>query len=142
MRTVMPGARFVYVHRELRDTLRSAKAAGVVAGGRGVDEFCRAWAENLAGVFSESRPDTLLLGYEELVARPGPAVERLVAFTGAGGIDVGVLERKVNTVDESAPGRAGGRLAPAELSDQEEAVVERWAGNLRQQRLAAAGAAR
>src|SRR5262249_54660288 len=50
MRDLMPRARFIFIHRELADCLKSAKSHGSAFGWTfskaDVEQFCRSWVEN------------------------------------------------------------------------------------------------
>ncbi len=125
---MLPACRVVYLHRDLGDALRSARAVDLVRDGEGVELFCRAWAEGEAlRARLAPEPRFLALRYEELVARPEVALQRLADFAGAPGMDAGVLARRIN-VDRADPrAESPGWVRPAQLSAADQAIVARYA---------------
>lgn len=101
LRGVMPGARFVFIYRELKDCLRSAKAQAVTYGNgyskQEVEEFCRSWAENRSYMQSLDGEATVLsIQYDDLVREPQATLAKLAEFTGLDDMNPDVLMHKVN----------------------------------------------
>jgi hypothetical protein len=135
LRAVMPRARFIFIHRDLVDCVKSAKATQLINSQAEVTEFCQAWVENLTymlGVSDESA--VLLLSYEELLKAPQPVLERLAKFAGAKDMDPGVLLRKVNTStgEDYVMQSRNGYRKPAELDDAEMRIVSAATAGLRE----------
>jgi len=123
---VMPGAKVIYIVRDLIACLKSARAVDMVFGVDGVHQLAATWKYNLESVLAqEKNPDLLLLDYQDILDRPDQVLEVLADFTGAISIDASVLTRRINTrigQDERSPGN-NGLIAPAELSEEEIALA-------------------
>ena len=131
MRTLMPRSRFIIVHRELQDCLKSAKAQSASYGApyskSDVEEFCRTWAENRQYLLSLQDEATVLsLQFEDLVREPQETLARLAKFTGVHDMDPNVLNHKVNTWtgEDYVMQMANGYFKPAELDDAERQIVD------------------
>ena len=124
MRTVMPRARFVFIHRDLKDCLKSAKAQGLSYGASyskaDIEEFCRSGAENETYTSSLSaEPTVLSLQYEDLVRKPDATLRKLAEFTGIDDMEPSVLNHKVNTWvgEDSKMQSKDGYFEPIELDE-------------------------
>jgi hypothetical protein len=131
MRALMPRSRFIFIHRELGDCLKSAKAQAVTYGATystaEVEEFCRSWSENSEYMFSlDSEPTVLSLQYEDLVREPRKTLARLAEFTGVQDMDPNVLNNKINTWagEDYVMQSANGYFEPAELSDSDRQIID------------------
>jgi hypothetical protein len=130
LRAIMPQARFVFIHRELKDCLKSAKAHskafGSAFGKTEVEQFCRSWAGNRQYMLSlEGDPNVLSVQFEKLLSEPQQSLKRLAEFTGVEDIDPNVLKRKVNAWQSSVfitPVKDG-YSAPDELDEFDWQVV-------------------
>jgi Sulfotransferase family len=124
MRTLMPRSRFIFIHRDLKDCLKSAKTHGSSYGATyskdDIREFCRSWAENSNYMLTLSGESTVLsLRFQDLVTDPQPTLTKLAEFTGIDDMDPMVLDRKINTwVGEANPiPSSDGYFRPAELDE-------------------------
>lgn len=119
---VMPGAKVIYIVRDLIGCLKSARAVDMVSGIEDVHQMAVLWKHNLESLLAQGEnPDVLLLEYHDLLDNPGPVLEVLAGFTGSDRIDASVLTRRINTrvgQDERSPGNDG-FITPAELSEEE-----------------------
>jgi hypothetical protein len=129
--SVMPRAKVVYVFRSLPDVLMSAKARRFVTTPEQTAQFCADWAKNLMEA-SELAADqrVLFLKYEALIGLPAEHIQMLELFTGATGIDAKELDAKINTFEgEEAAGHSPTQyIAPAELTDEDRALIQQHAG--------------
>ena len=124
IRQTMPQARFIYIHRDIVDCLRSAKARQTVRSEPEVKEFCRSWAANLDYALGFSHePFVHILSYAELIAAPGKCLPQIAAFAGAQGIRADVLRRKINTRPRDAGPGPRDYIEPATLTDAEMQIV-------------------
>ncbi len=130
MRTTMPGARFIFIDRELRDCLRSAKAHGKAFGALyakpEVEEFCRSWVENREYMLSlANEPAVLCLRFEELLREPLPTLARIAEFAGVDDMDSEVLSHRVNAWQsrDLVTSAKDGYLQPAELDEYDWQVI-------------------
>ena|SRR3989441_4957674 len=131
MRALMPRARFIFIHRELKDCLKSAKAQGVTYGATysksEVEEFCRSWAENREYLLSLDGEATVFsLQFEDLVREPQETLARMTKFTGVQDMDPNVLNHKVNTWagEDYVMQSKNGYFEPAELDDSDQRIVD------------------
>lgn len=127
MRSVMPRSRFIFIHRELKDCLKSAKAQGITYSKSEVEEFCRSWAGNRNYMLSlDGEAAVLSLQYDDLVRQPREAMAKLAEFTGIDDMDANVLHHKINTwVGEDYVMQAkNGYFEPAELNDVDLQIIE------------------
>ena len=76
--TLLPGARMIFIYRNILDCLRSAKARGFVKTPEDVVKTCAEWRDNMAAVgrwADEKR--LLLLRYEDLIEDPAGIIPGL-----------------------------------------------------------------
>ena len=134
IRQTMPQARFIYIHRDILDCLRSAKARQSVRSESEVKAFCQSWAVNLRYALRLSHePFMQLLNYAELIAEPEKCLPLIAAFTGAQEIKVDVLRRKINTRANDASASLPGYIEPAALTDAEMRIACELTAPLREQ---------
>lgn len=114
----MPGARLVYVVRDLESTVRSAKLIGACGDADTIREFCLAWREHQRQVARACPADrTLRIDYRQLYGEAEPVLRSLSAFAGVSAIDASVMDQRIN---ES--GR--GYVAPPALDPDERELIE------------------
>jgi len=112
LRTLFPRSRWIYIHRDIADCLRSAKARGEVPMAGDVVAYAREWSANLTSVLSQPRDERfLVVDYADLARDAEAFLRRIEQFSGARPIDRSVLARRVNDSD--------GYLQPVELTDAE-----------------------
>jgi len=131
MLALMPHATVVYMIRNPFDALKSAKARRFVVDAEDVAGFCSEWARNVGQALELGEsPWMTLLKYEDLIAQPKAQIGRLESFTGARGVNPGVLDIKVNTfAGAEADGHSPSQyIAPMELTADEAAAVMTHAG--------------
>lgn len=131
LRELIPGARIVYVTRDVFAVIRSAKARRFLRTLPEVGDYARRWAENVLGARTAFRdaPGVFFLRHEDLERNRTEALARLAAFTGARGMRAEVLDVRVNTWSGTREGQAPDQyVAPLELSGEERSAIERAAG--------------
>jgi hypothetical protein len=134
IRQTMPQARFIYIHRDVVDCLRSAKARQAVRSEPEVKEFCQSWAVNLRYALKFSHePFMHMLNYAELIAEPEKCLPLIAAFAGTQAIRADVLRRKINTRAHDASASAPGYIEPATLTDAEMRIACELTASLREQ---------
>jgi hypothetical protein len=137
LRTLLPRSRWLYIHRDVLDCLRSARAQQMVRSEQDVAALCRGWVASLTYVLGLGPdPQFLLLRYEELVAQPAANLERIATFSGARGIDPRVLDHRINTWS----GEEALYVPPVALTDNERRIAEELTGELRRRLTGGAGA--
>lgn len=120
---VVPETRVIYLHRDLADTARSAKAWGALADEAAMQAFCAQWLEHRRFMQAWHRQQpVLVLDFETLVQDPGQAIERLCSFLPFDGIRHDRLQRRINSA--AGDQANGGYLPPAALSARESEWVE------------------
>lgn len=128
LRRIVPGAKILYVIRDLFAAARSAKARRFWRTQAELEQMAVTWRD--AVIASESLradPRVLIVDYEHLEQRGTSLLRELEAFTGCARLDPAVLFAKVNTFEgETEDGKHPAQyLAPAELDEAELALVER-----------------
>jgi hypothetical protein len=123
VRHCLPNAKWVVIHRDIDDCLKSAKAWQAPYYDD-MKEMTENWAASLHyWLAHEHNPQVLLLNYHDLLADPAPILKSLAEFTGATTIDVNVLAVKVNDwLHETDKGPSQYR-SPNELTAAEAALV-------------------
>jgi len=112
LRTLIPRGRWIYIHRDITDCLRSAKARGEVPRASDVAAYAHEWSTNLSYAMSLPRDERfLIVDYADLARDPEAFVRRIEEQGGAGPIDRTVLSHRVNDSE--------GYLQPVELPAQE-----------------------
>jgi hypothetical protein len=112
LRSVIPRGRWIYIHRDLLDCLRSAKGRGEFVRPGDVAAYAQEWSANLSFALSLP-PDErfLILDYADLARDPEAFLRRIEEHSGARPIDRDVLRHRVNDYE--------GYLPPVELTDTE-----------------------
>lgn len=128
LRRIVPGAKVLYVIRDLFAAARSAKARRFWRTQAELEQMAVTWRD--AVIASESLradPRVLIVDYEHLEQRGTSLLRELEAFTGCARLDPAVLFAKVNTFEgEPEDGKHPAQyLAPAELDEAELALLER-----------------
>jgi hypothetical protein len=125
LRMLLPAARIVFIHRDLFDVARSAKARRFVQTDDDLDRLADAWQANLLRMLDAADDRVLVIRYEDLVGGPEETIAGLESFAGVGGIDRAIMARRINTfAGTEAP---DGYVEPAPLSDGETALLARRA---------------
>jgi len=123
---VMPGARFIFILRNLADCVKSAKAQRMIYTKEEVHQFCQKWLEGVTYANGMCSNDAaLVLHYEDLVAQPEETLAQLASFSGLHDLDRSVLEHKINVWmgQQFSTQSRDGYIPPAELSEAEAAIV-------------------
>lgn len=125
---MFPDSRFVYIHRNLQECLRSAKRVNMVRSLGEVQQFCQIYQQNLNFVKMQYQHPKLMIDYARLLAEPKEVIAELEAFTGAKGIQTSVLDQRINTFksDVQRDPSGNGYLEPIELTEEELQIVQRW----------------
>ncbi|MFT5167573.1 MAG: hypothetical protein ACI8P3_002811 [Saprospiraceae bacterium] len=131
MQKLMPGTKILYLHRNLKDCVRSAKKIEMVIGPDEIQRFCQTWRQFTDYAKVNFTGDQVMhLAYEELINDPGKWIPAIEKFTGAIGIDRTVMRTKVNTYDndQKLESEKDPYLQPAVLSEEELAIVSSFSG--------------
>ncbi len=131
---ILPGARFIYLYRDVVDCLKSAKAQLVIQSLQDVQEFCQAWVEGVQYVMdNQGDPRILPLRYEDLIAQPGNSIEEIARFSSVSDIKPVVLNRRVNawTGENYLAQARDGYTPPAELTEIEMRIVDEMTSHVR-----------
>jgi Sulfotransferase family len=116
LRALIPRGRWIYIHRDLEECLRSAKARGEVQLAGDVAAYAHEWSMNLAQVLAMPRDERfLIIDYADLARDREAFLRRIEEHSGAGPIDRSVLSHRVNDSE--------GYLQPVELTAQELAIA-------------------
>jgi hypothetical protein len=93
---LVPGAKIVYIHRDLEDCVVSAPSINMCVDEASTQQFRQMYAFQQAEAERRlHREEVLWIDYQELVADPAKVIAQLADFTGAKGIDAGVMEHKI-----------------------------------------------
>ncbi len=123
----LPATRVIYLHRDLADTVRSAKAWGALADETDLRVFCAQWLEHMNFMRAWRQDHAVaVLRFETLVAEPELAIEQLCTFLPFEDIDRSLLGRRINNLTQGLDTRRGHTdyIPPAALTAGEQAVVE------------------
>jgi hypothetical protein len=135
IRNFVPGARFIFILRDLGACLKSAKAQRLVVREPEMRDFCQKWAEGVACANS-MRDDKaiLVLNYEDLVNQPEDTLASLARFSGLQDMDRSVLDHKINVWmgQQFSTQSKDGYIPPAALTEAELAMVAETMAYLRQ----------
>jgi len=125
IKTVLPQSRIVFIHRNLSDCLKSAKAWQVVNHDTEIRQFCTDWLEIMNSMMNRTEDRSLfLLDYNDLVSEPSLWIEKLSEFSGAQGIDPAVMNKKINTFGRQNSPNGAEYIPPIELSEIERTMVK------------------
>ncbi len=115
-----PESKVIYLVRNLPDCLRSAKSIGMVHRLEDMQYFCNTWKQNKEFASQRLKGERVLhINYEDLISNPKEIIEKIALFTGAKGIDLSVIESKINTYIDLGRPLELGYLKPASLTDEE-----------------------
>ncbi|MFT4975158.1 MAG: hypothetical protein ACI8S6_001045 [Myxococcota bacterium] len=122
---LLPGARHLFIYRDIVDVLRSVKARGWLTSPQVAVQYARQWVRGVNQALSNLVGDERfhMIRYEDLVARPGAHLPDLAAFLGVSALDARVFSHRTN-----AP---SGYTAPLALTPAELAAADRIARPLR-----------
>jgi hypothetical protein len=130
LRQLLPGAKIIYLQRNLADCLRSAKGIQMVQNLTEVRQFCQSWKQYSDFALQHLINENILhLNYEELVKQPETGINTLEQFTGAHDIVPQVMKIKVNTFagdHKLEPGTKEAYLSPIALDADEQAIVAEY----------------
>ncbi|MEM8906828.1 MAG: sulfotransferase [Bacteroidota bacterium] len=128
LQQLLPQSRLLYIHRPLADCVRSAKRVNMVQGTAEIQQFSQTYRQFLDFVEQQYPHQRLLVDYERLLAQPELVVSEIEAFTGAKGIQISVLQERINTFksDLQRDPSGQGYLNPVDLTAEEKAIVDHW----------------
>jgi hypothetical protein len=130
--SLLPGALFIYVYRNLFDVARSSKARQFAKTAEDLERLASNWREGVYAVRRVRHKNLLVVRHEDLVADPQQWLARLEDFTGLRTIDRTVMDRKFNTFQ--GPAQFGYSpteyIAPVRLTEAEAALLEKHAGDV------------
>ena len=131
LRGVMPRSRFVFIYRDLKDCLRSAKTHAVTYGNsfskQEVEQFCRSWAENRSYMQSLDGEATVLsIDYGDLIRKSQATLEKLAEFTGLDDMNPDVLMHRVNAWkgQDNIMQAKNGYFEPSDLDDFDWQIIK------------------
>lgn len=126
---LMPGAKFIFIYRNLFDVVRSAKARGFVKTPQDFQNLAQQWQQNTAGALNIKHNNLLQIKYETLVENPAAGIRQIEGFTDIQGIDPSVMERKINTFENSKLEGTSptGYVAPEDLTPAETDILRKQA---------------
>ena len=115
----MPGTSVIYIHRNLADCVRSAKAWGEIFGEAELQDFCAQWAGQMK-FMRQWQPTipVLMMPYETLIAEPEQAIQALMNFLPFEDLSRDVLRHKINNMTQGIDSRRdhNGYIEPAVLT--------------------------
>jgi hypothetical protein len=126
LRRLMPHARLLFIARELIASLESAKAQRMMDTTQQLMGLCRSWLNGMSYIMElDDDPGVLSVRYEDLIERPAETLAAISSFTGAIGMNLAVLERRINVWagQQFAAQSADGYIPPQELSESELQIV-------------------
>ncbi len=119
----LPNAKIIYLTRDLKDCLKSAKKIGMVQSLDEMNQFCHTWKQYKDYAFEHlNGSQALQLSFDELV-KPN-VIETLQEFSGAASIDAQVLQHKINNYTNSETGT--NYMDPDELTVEELALIQKY----------------
>ncbi len=124
---MFPKAKLIYIHRPLADCVRSAKTMEIIQSENDVQQFGHQWLQGVQFLVPQANPAQLLwLDYELLLQSPEEQIARIAAFSGAEGIQLEVMQRRINTFTyyQQEEHQVEGYLPPSSLSAAEEAIIK------------------
>ena len=125
--TGFPKASVIYIHRNLLDCVRSAKAWGEIQSDTELQHFCGQWAGHMKFMRQwQTDAPVLMLSYETLIKEPEATIQRLCEFLPIENIDRGVMGNKINNMTQGTDMRHQNNdyIEPAALTTAEVAHVE------------------
>jgi len=118
LRMMIPRSKWIYIHRDIVDCLRSAKARGELPYPGDAAAYAQEWATNLTFAMSLPRDERfLVIAYEELAQDSETFLRKIEVISGARPIDRAVLAHRVNDSE--------GYLPPVELTEAEMEIALR-----------------
>lgn len=128
LRSLLPGARFICIYRNLFDVARSYKARGWLVSTYDAIKLANEWHEEIRKMFSCGHQQVLTLKYEDLVANPGVELARIEEFTQISGIDRKLMRVKVNMAETDRQGHSVSvHRPPHELTQEEHDILVKYA---------------
>lgn len=126
---LMPGAKFIFIYRNLFDVARSAKARAFIKTPQDFQNLAHQWQQNTAGALNIKHNNLLQIKYERLVEHPAAGISQIESFTGIQGIDLSIMTRKINTFENSKlEGTSStGYVAPEDLTPAETDILRKQA---------------
>lgn len=134
---LLRNARIIYLIRDLKGVLRSAKSFYTPTDSYQPEMLCEGWAERTLSWAKQPRTEQhFTLNYDDLDQQPERIVSQLAAFLELEGLDPTVLDSKVNVRKADS---ADKYVAPGSLNEEERDLIHRTERAL-QADLTAAGA--
>lgn len=128
LRGILPQARYVYIHRDLIEVAQSYKGRGWLGDKVTAQALALQWQANLLPVLKQNLENLHVIRYENLVKNPGHEVKKLEAYTGVKGMDLKVMDRKINTFSGQKKGTSPDEyVAPVALSLDERQILQKQA---------------
>lgn len=128
-------SRFVFVYRDVIAAAQSAKARFGTSGETQIAEFSSRWVRNISAMRKVKDQRTLHLEYADLEADPDTWADAIRSHCSLDNMDPNVWHRRVNVssdIDILSEGEAQtGYRRPAQLTNEERAIVLRIAGKAR-----------
>ncbi|MCG8328753.1 MAG: sulfotransferase [Chitinophagales bacterium] len=116
----MPKSKLLYIVRDLKSCVRSAKLIGYCHTAADVQQYAQMWLANLQAISTYIPKESLLyIDYQRLCEQPGQVIDEIENFTDAQPIDRSVMQYRINNYDRK-------RDTPPELNTDEQTIVERY----------------
>lgn len=116
----MPKSKLLYIVRDLKSCVRSAKLIGYCHTTADVQQYAQMWLANLQAISTYIPKESLLyIDYQRLCEQPDQVIDEIENFTDAQPIDRSVMQYRINNYDRK-------RDTPPELNTDEQTVVERY----------------
>lgn len=131
----LPGTKIIYITRNLKDCVRSAKAIGMIQSPQDTEQFCRTWVHHRQMAKQMLKGASVLhLSYEDFIQNTSDYQEAITVFTGCQQIDWATLNQKLNKFRDTPAenGIFGAYQAPGALDEQEERLVNQYDPSIEQ----------
>ncbi len=123
--SVLPKARFIFIHRDLISSMKSAKAHHLINDEQEARDFCQKWAASMVYLNSTARDELgLVIDFEDLAGHSKITLNEIARYTGVIGMDWSVLDQKINdSTDRELAGKAASRYTPPAQLDPVELSI-------------------
>ncbi len=132
-RSCLPDSKVIYIYRDMKACLKSAKGIQMVNSFDEAKVFLQGYLDSYNSVMQLPDSDRLLkIDFNELVDYPKKIITEIEAFTGAKNINQEILKIKVNTYfgDARSPQSNDGYISPLALSNDEKNLIKEAEGKM------------
>ncbi|MCB0602179.1 MAG: sulfotransferase [Saprospiraceae bacterium] len=97
---LIPATKIIYIVRDIRDCICSAKNAFMCQDLDAIAEFISIWRTNLTQAKQKLKScQVFWIAYDDLITHPEKVISELEQFSGASGINLDVLAHRINDYD-------------------------------------------